>query len=130
MDLVINTFGSYLHRQGEMFVVKIKEQKHEISSRKVRSIVISTGASLSTDAIELAIEKNIDIVFLDQVGHPYGRVWHGRPGSTTAIRREQLRLADTEKGLRLALGWLLRKFDNQVEFLRKHGNGGADCRRC
>lgn len=119
MDLVITTFGTYLHRQGEMFVMKIKEQKKEISSRKVRSIAITTGASLSTDAIQLAIEKNIDIVFLDEVGHPYGRVWHGRPGSTTAIRREQLRLADTEKGLQLALSWLLRKFDNQVEFLRE-----------
>jgi CRISPR-associated protein Cas1 len=119
MDLILTTFGTYLHRQGEMFVVKIKEQKQEVSSRKVRSIMITTGASLSTDAIELAIEKNIDIVFLDQVGHPFGRVWHGRPGSTIAIRREQLRLADTEKGLRLALGWLLRKLDNQVEFLRE-----------
>ncbi len=119
MDLIITTFGTYLHRQGEMFVVKVKEQKQEVSSRKVRSIVITTGASLSTDAIQLAVEKNIDIVFLDQVGQPYGRVWHGRPGSTTAIRREQLRLADTEKGLRLALGWLLRKLDNQVEFLRE-----------
>ena len=87
MDLVITTFGTYLHRQGEMFVVKVKEQKQEVSSRKVRSIAITTGASLSTDAIQLAIEKNIDIVFLDEVGHPYGRVWHGRPGSTTAIRR-------------------------------------------
>ncbi len=119
MDLILTTFGTYLHRQGEMFVVKIKEQKQEVSSRKVRSIVITTGASLSTDAIQLALEKNIDIVFLDQVGQPYGRVWHGRPGSTTAIRREQLRLADTEKGLRMALGWLLRKLDNQVEFLRE-----------
>ena len=119
MDLVITTFGTYLHRQGEMFVMKVKDQKKEISSRKVRSIAITTGASLSTDAIQLAIEKNIDIIFLDEVGHPYGRVWHGRPGSTTAIRREQLRLADTEKGLQLALSWLLRKFDNQIEFLRE-----------
>ena len=119
MDLVITTFGTYLHRQGEMFVMKVKDQKKEISSRKVRSIAITTGASLSTDAIQLAIEKNIDIIFLDEVGHPYGRVWHGRPGSTTAIRRKQLRLTDTEKGLQLALGWLLRKFDNQIEFLRE-----------
>lgn len=117
MDLILTTFGTYLHRQGEMFLIKVKEQKQEVSSRKVRSIVITTGASLSTDAIQLAVEKNIDIVFLDQVGQPYGRVWHGRPGSTTAIRREQLRLADTEQGLHLALGWLLRKFDNQIEFL-------------
>jgi CRISPR-associated protein Cas1 len=118
MDLVLTTFGTYLHRQGEMFLVKVKEQKQEVSARKVRSILITTGASLSTDAIQLAIEKNIDIVFLDQVGQPYGRVWHGRPGSTIEIRREQLRLADTERGLRLASGWMLRKLDNQIEFLR------------
>ncbi len=117
MDLILTSFGSYLHRQGEMFIINLKEKKQEVSSRKVRSIMITTGASLSTDAIELAIEKNIDIVFLDAVGHPYGRVWHGRPGSTTAIRREQLRLADTEKGLRVALSWLLRKMDNQIGFL-------------
>jgi CRISPR-associated protein Cas1 len=118
MDLVLTTFGTYLHRQGEMFVVKVREQKQEVSARKVRSIVITTGASLSTDAIQLAVEKNIDIVFLDPMGQPYGRVWHGRPGSTIEIRREQLRLADTERGLRLALGWMLRKLDNQIEFLR------------
>ncbi len=119
MDLILTTFGTYLHRQGEMFLVKVKEQTQEVSARKVRSILITTGASLSTDAIHLAIEKNIDIVFLDQVGQPFGRIWHGRPGSTMAIRREQLRLADTEPGLRLALGWMLRKLDNQIEFLRE-----------
>lgn len=119
MDLILTTFGTYLHRQGEMFVINIKDQKQEVSARKVRSILITTGASLSTDAIQLAVEKNIDIVFLDTFGQPYGRVWHGRPGSTTAIRREQLRLADSEAGLRLALGWMLRKLDNQVEFLRE-----------
>lgn len=118
MDLILTTFGTYLHRQGEMFLVKVHEQKQEVSARKVRSILITTGASLSTDAIRLAVEKNIDIVFLDSVGQPYGRVWHGRPGSTTAIRREQLRIADTEQGLMLARGWVLCKLDNQMEFLR------------
>ncbi|NCC33893.1 MAG: CRISPR-associated endonuclease Cas1, partial [Chloroflexia bacterium] len=85
MDLILTTFGTYLHRQGERFLIKVKDQdqEQEVSSRKVRSILITTGASLSTDAIKLAIEKNIDIIFLDQVGQPYGRVWHGRPGSTT-----------------------------------------------
>ncbi|MDQ2695631.1 MAG: CRISPR-associated endonuclease Cas1 [Pseudomonadota bacterium] len=119
MNLVLTTFGTYLHRRGEMFAVKIDGKVQEVSSRKVRSILITTGASLSTDAIELAMEKNIDIVFLDKFGDPLGRVWHGRPGSTTAIRRAQLRLADTAEGLGLAVGWMLRKLDNQVEFLKE-----------
>jgi CRISPR-associated protein Cas1 len=117
MNLVLTTFGTYLHRNGEMFVVKVKEEKNEISSRKVRSIFITTGASLSTDAIQLAIERNIDIVFLDKYGHPYGRVWHGKLGSTTAIRRQQLRFADTDEGVELAKSWIIQKLDNQINYL-------------
>jgi CRISPR-associated protein Cas1 len=117
MNIVLTTFGTYLHRNGELFVIKVKEEKAEISARKVRSILITTGATLSTDAIELALEKNIDVVFMDKFGDPYGRVWHGKLGSTTAIRRQQLRIADTEDGLKLALSWMVRKIDNQIDYL-------------
>ncbi|BAP54864.1 CRISPR-associated protein, Cas1 family [Thioploca ingrica] len=117
MDLILTTFGTYLHRSGELFLIKIDNTTQEISSRKVRSILITIGASLSTDAIELAIEKNIDLIFLDKFGDPYGRIWHGKLGSTTAIRRQQLRIADTEAGFQLALAWMVRKIDNQLDYL-------------
>lgn len=119
MNLIINTFGAYLHRHGAMFAVKVDGKTQEIAARKIRSILITTGASLSTDVIQLAVENNIDLIFMDKYGDPYGRVWHGRPGSTTAIRRAQLRLADTPNGGALALGWMLRKLDNQLEFLEQ-----------
>jgi CRISPR-associated protein Cas1 len=117
MDLILTTFGTYLHRSGEMFIIKIKEETQEVSARKVRSILISTGASLSTDAIQLAIEKNIDLIFLDKFGDPYGRIWHSKLGSTTAIRRQQLRIADTEAGFQLARSWINQKIDNQLAYL-------------
>jgi CRISP-associated protein Cas1 len=119
MNLVITTFGAYLHRKGEMFEIQVEKVKKEVAARKVRSILITTGASLSTDAIKLAIENNIDIVLLDKFGQPYGRVWHGRPASTTAIRRAQLRIADEAAGLDLAKSWVVRKLENQLEFLRE-----------
>ncbi len=117
MDLIINTFGAYLHRSGEMFVVKVGDKVREESVRKIRSIIISEGATLSTDVIKLAIERNIDIVFLDLHGDPFGRVWHGRPGSTVTIRRQQLRIADTEVGVKWAKSWVRRKLENQVAYL-------------
>ena len=119
MQLVLNTYGAYLSRRGELFQVKVKDQTTEISSRKVRSILISTGAAFSSDAVQLAVEKNIDILFLDKYGDPFGRVWHGRPGSTTAIRRMQLAVAQTDLGVQLALGWIGRKFDNQIALLTR-----------
>lgn len=119
MQLVLNTYGAYLSRRGELFQVKVKDQSTEISARKVRSILISTGAAFSSDAVQLAVEKNIDILFLDKYGDPFGRVWHGRPGSTTAIRRLQLAVAQTDLGVQLALGWIGRKFDNQIALLTR-----------
>ena|SRR3989304_1858844 len=62
----------------------------EVSADKVDSILITTAATITTDAIEFAVENNIDIVFLDFNKNPYGRVWHSKLGSTTLIRRRQL----------------------------------------
>ena len=76
MQLVINTYGAYLQRRGELFQVKADGKVSEVSARKVQSILITTGAAFSTDAVQLATEKNIDILFLDKYGDPFGRVWH------------------------------------------------------
>ncbi len=119
MQLVINTYGAYLSRRGELFQVKVAEKTTEISARKVQSILIATAAAFSTDAVQLAVEKNIDILFLDKYGDPFGRVWHGRPGSTTAIRRMQLEAAQTDLGAQLALAWIERKFDHQIALLTR-----------
>ena len=119
MQLIINTYGAYLHKNGDCFKVKTDEKVFEISCKKISSILISTAAYITTDAIKMAMENNIDIVFIDEFGDPYGRVWHSKLGSTTLIRRRQLEIADTEEGLELALEWVRRKFDNQIDFLKK-----------
>lgn len=119
MQLVINTYGSYLHKNGDCFKVKTDDKVFEISCKKVSSILISTAAYITTDAIKMAMENNIDIVFVDEFGDPYGRVWHSKLGSTTLIRRRQLEIAETEDGLMLALEWVKSKFNNQIELLKR-----------
>lgn len=119
MQLIINTYGAYLRRRGELFQVKVDDGVSEVSARKVRSILIATAASISTDAVQLAIENNIDIIFLDKYGNPYGRVWHSKMGSTAQIRRRQLEAAEQQLGFNMALGWVRKKFDNQIELLER-----------
>ncbi len=122
MQLVINTYGSYLRKKDNCFLVKNDNKEFEISAKKVESILITTGAYLSTDAIKLAMDSNIDLVFLDDFGNPYGRVWLSKLGSTTLIRRKQLEIAETNEGLELAKAWVVAKFDNQIDFLKKLAN--------
>jgi CRISPR-associated protein Cas1 len=117
MQLVINTYGAYLRKSGNCFLVKRDEKSFEVAVGKVNSILITTAAYITTDAIKLAVDNNIDIVFLDAHGDPYGRVWHPKLGSTTLIRRRQLEIYESLDGLNLAKEWGLKKLDNQIELL-------------
>lgn len=94
----------------------------EVSVKKVDSIMITTSAYISTDAVKFAVDNNIDIIFLDEFGSPYGRVWHSKLGSTVLIRRKQLEISDREDGLNLAKEWILAKLENQINFLKKLRN--------
>jgi len=117
MQLVINTYGAYLRKSGNCFLVKRDDKSFEVAVNKVNSILITTAAYITTDAIKLAVDNNIDIVFLDAHGDPFGRVWHPKLGSTTLIRRRQLEIYDISEGLNLAKEWGLKKLDNQMDLL-------------
>lgn len=119
MQLVINTYGAYLRKKDNCFLIKVENQSQEISVKKVSSILITTGALISTDALQMAIENNIDVVFLDKYGQPFGRLWHSKLGSTTLIRRKQLEASCSKEGLKMLLNWVNQKIDNQINFLKK-----------
>jgi len=98
MQLIINTYGSYLHVNQSSFEIRAEKEKKRISAKKIDSILITTGAAISTDAIKLALENNIEIQFLDEFGGSLGKVWHPKLGSTTFIRRKQLELTESKEG--------------------------------
>ncbi len=129
MQLVLNTPGAYLSKSGDCFQIKVGEQRNLISVHKVQSILVTTCAAFSSDAIELAMNHNIDVVFLDRFGNPYGRVWQSKLGSTTKIRRRQLEISETEEGLKLVTGWIKKKIENQIQFLedlKRHRESKAE----
>jgi CRISPR-associated protein Cas1 len=118
MQLVINTRGAFLKKEKNCFLVKNEEKIVEVSADKIDSILITTAATITTDAIEFAVENNIDIIFLDYHGNPYGRVWHSKLGSTTLIRRRQLEAEAADTGFYLARGWIAEKIQNQIDLLK------------
>ena len=128
MQLYLNTYGTYLHIKDAMFEVRVPRnegghEKHHFAAQKVTSIIMTTSGALSTDAIQLALQNNIDIIFADSSGYPRGRVWHSKLGSTTKIRKRQLEASLGAEGVRWTVKWLSEKLGNQIEFikdLKKH----------
>jgi len=122
MDLVLNTFGTSLQVENQMFVVIHADGRQMIDPDKLRSIMISRGARISSDAALLAIDREIEVLFIDATGKPSGRTWSVKYGSVSTIRRKQL--AFTEKPE--AIAWLkeviIEKIENQIAVLLSVGS--------
>ena len=119
MQLVINSPGTFITQKNECFRLKQKERVFDISPLKVESIIISNQAMISTQAVVLALEHNIDVIFLDSFGDPLGRVWFSKMGSTALIRRKQLEAAEKPLGLQLVIDMISKKMGNKIRFLKK-----------
>ncbi|MDD3536279.1 MAG: CRISPR-associated endonuclease Cas1 [Candidatus Cloacimonetes bacterium] len=118
MELHLNTYGSALRKKDEMFEIWVDRKKVKISPQKVSSIIISNAVQISSDAIQLALEHNIDVVFLDQYGSPYARVWFPKIGSTVLIRRRQLEMLSDAVGLDFIKSWACIKIMNQYKLCK------------
>ena len=134
MHLHINTYGSYVHVRDDMFEIRRKNEQGEVEKKqfaasRVTGIVMTMGSALSTDAIRLAMQHNVDLLFVEHDGSPVGRVWHSKLGSTTKIRKTQLEASMGSEGLRWVKAWVLTKMGNQADFiqdLKKHRPQHAD----
>ncbi|QTA80763.1 CRISPR-associated endonuclease [Desulfonema limicola] len=119
MQLVIQRPGTLITQKDEIFRLKNQDDKMDISPLKVESIVITNKAMISSQAVVLALEHNIDVIFLDNFGNPLGRIWFAKMGSTALIRRKQIEAADNSLGLTLVKDLVDQKLNNQVQFLKK-----------
>jgi CRISP-associated protein Cas1 len=119
MELYLTTIGTALRKRGGLFEIRVEDQKQTVSPERVSSIVVCNAISLTSDVIQLAMEHNIDIVFLNQFGDPYGRVWFPKLGSTTLIRRRLLEIHDKKEGLTVVKHLLKKKITNQIKFLKQ-----------
>jgi CRISPR-associated protein Cas1 len=117
MDLVLNTFGTYLTKDHENFVVVHKDGKQKVLPEKVRHILVSKGAQISSDAALLALEHNIDVFFLDAVGNHAGRLWSMKYGSVSTIRHKQLDFTFSKAAVAWIKKILQDKIDNQIALI-------------
>lgn len=117
MELVLNTFGTSLSRENDGFLITYKDGKQRLPVVGIRSIQISRGAQITSDAVLLAIENEIEIVFMDKGGNPVGRVWSPRYGSISTIRKGQLNFSFSKEALTWIKEVIRQKIENQQALL-------------
>lgn len=120
MDLLINIYGTRIRSRGERIVLVFPKgrKKEEYAARRIEKIVILRPSSISTGAVRLAIEYGIDIVYLGSFGKPIGRVFPSNPKGLAQLRRAQLVVSNSHKGLEIAKSFVRGKSCNQVAYLK------------
>lgn len=117
MELVLNTFGVTLSRDNEGFVIVTSEGKQRIPAEGINSIQISRGAQISSDAVLLAMEREIEVLFVDKSGSVIGRIWSPKYGSVSTIRKGQLAFSFSKDALVWIKEVLRQKIENQQALL-------------
>lgn len=113
MELVLNSYGVALNRDGESFVITTSDGRQRIPCVGIDSIQISRGAQITSDAVMLAIEHEIEVLFMDKTGKPVGRIWSPKYGSISTIRKGQLNFVYSKAAVEWIKGVLDKKLENQ-----------------
>ncbi|MEM9723594.1 MAG: CRISPR-associated endonuclease Cas1 [Bacteroidota bacterium] len=118
MQVILNKPGTRLHRKAGAFEILTSDGAHKLAVSKVDSFLITAKIRITSDAILLAVENGIDILFVDGMGNPQARVWSHRFGSISTIRKQQIVFGTHVQGMVWIKEVLKNRVDSQGHLLR------------
>lgn len=118
MQLVLDTKGLQLLKDGAVFVVVSEKGKRNIAPAKLSSIAITANVILDASAIRLAIKNQIPILFFDYIGKAQARLWSPYFESIASLRRQQLRFTESPDATNWMIDVFLLKTEGQVSNLK------------
>ncbi len=122
MHLILSQKGTELSLHQGTFLVQNQQGTHKLSPENIQSIMLSTGIRVSSNAMFLAIDREIDILLVDEAGQPQGRIWSHKFGSIASLRRQQLTFATSPKASRWLIDLLARQGKNRIALLTQLGS--------
>lgn len=131
MKRLLNTLfvtlpDSYLTRQGENLLVKVKDEiKFRVPIHNLESVMCFGYKGASPSAMQLCAERGVSLNFLSENGRFLARV-NGRVSGNVLLRRKQYRWTDDiNESLRLSKRFISSKIHNSrtvlQRTLRDHG---------
>lgn len=103
MQLVLDTKGIQVTAKNGLFHIAGEKGARSISPAKLSSIAVTATVMLGSDAITLAIQHQVPILFFDRIGTAKARLWSPYFSSIAALRRMQVKFAESPE----AGAWLM-----------------------
>lgn len=111
MDLILQTFGLSLSRDNSCFVITTSDgNKQRLTPEGITTIQLTKGIKITSDAILLALQHDIEVLILERDGTPAGRFWSARYGSISNIRKGQLMYLQSQH----AVEWIKKQISKKI----------------
>jgi len=106
-QIFLSDFRVFLGRKRNRFLVRRKGEESEVVADDVDSIVFCTsGAGVSTSALDLAVRNGVQVVLARYGGWPYGILMPTSMTGSVRARREQFLAYNDQRGLLLSRGFV------------------------
>lgn len=129
MRVVIDGFGKYIGKEGNLIVIREKGKTgKKANPSELKQLIIAGKASISSDAIDLLLKNSVDVVFIDKRGEVTGRLSHPFVG-TAKTRREQYLAYNDNRSVVLSKEFALAKLRNQMAILANLAKARKDSNR-
>lgn len=126
MQLVLNTNGVFFSVKNGVFLVKAGEEQRQISPEQVSSIGVTAACSISSAAIELAVQADIPIYLFDESGDAVACLRSPYFESIASLRRKQVYFSDHAQGAQWVVDQFILKSRAQQAVLGWLGSQRSD----
>ncbi|MBZ5857565.1 CRISPR-associated endonuclease Cas1 [Flavihumibacter profundi] len=117
MEIIVQKRGAKISLINGMLLISHEDDEHKIPISKITSLHLSKGCLVSTDALILAMEEGIDVLFVTGRGKAIGRLWNSKFGSISTIRKNQFAFVQSEAAKTWVQEVLRKKLSNQQALL-------------
>lgn len=122
MDLYLTKYGTKLSRRSNSFLVISEDKSYMLSPDKIETIILEANIGITSEAIKLAIEKDVAIILTDEYGNMLGHFCKMNYSKGGKLRKKQYEFFTKDEGLNLAKEWVIQKIEKQkshVDYLLK-----------
>lgn len=117
MELVIENVGSKLSKENSIFLVESKDMITKVPTINLERIILNQGVVITSNALIFALEKNIDILLVNNYNEVLGKLSNEKFGSSALVRRKQYSLFQGKVGYSIGKYLISQKIKSYFEYL-------------
>ena len=119
MIVVVQEYGSFIGKRSNRLYMKTGDTEQELCLEQISELHIYPSCSISSDALQICMKKEVWVAFFDRYGNPEGEIVPFSGGCAPIYKRKQLLLIGCEEGVKLVKEFQCKKIENRIRQLKQ-----------